>query len=263
MADVTLLQEQIKNYCGDHIIDTMVDHDELTVEISPAHLKKVCVSLRDEPMFGFNMLMDVAGVDYLEYGLSEWHTEETTKTGFDRGVCVAEKVRINPSKPARFASVYHLFSVEHNHRVRLRVFMPESLKVDSVVDIWPSANWYEREAFDLFGFLYVGHPDLRRILTDYGFVGHPFRKDFPISGHVEVRYDATLQRVIYEPVDIEPRVLVPKIIRKDNRYLDEAMIREKEEIVKKELAAQEAAKKAAEAAAQEAAKKSADGVVKT
>lgn len=246
MTDVALLQEQVKNYFGDHIANTIVDHDELTLEIAPEYLKKICMSLRDEKMFSFNMLMDIAGVDYLEYGLAEWHTEDTTRTGFDRGVCEVEKVRVNPAKSARFASVYHLLSIEHNHRIRLRVFLSDNLKLDSVVDIWPAANWYEREAFDLFGFLYVGHPDLRRILTDYGFVGHPFRKDFPLSGHVEVRYDATQQRVIYEPVDIEPRRLMPKIIRKDNRYLDEAVIREKEEIIKKELAAKEAAAKEAE-----------------
>ncbi len=126
------------------------------------------------------------------------------------------------TQPTRFAVVYHLLSLPHNHRVRLRVNVPDgvSIMVDSVIDIWPSANWFEREAFDLFGILFRGHPDLRRILTDYGFVGHPFRKDFPLIGKTEVRYDASIGRVVYEPVSIEPRVLEPKVIRHDSRYLE-------------------------------------------
>jgi NADH-quinone oxidoreductase subunit C len=121
--------------------------------------------------------------------------------------------------PARFAAIYHLLSLTHNHRIRLRVFVnPETLRIPSVMDIWPAANWFEREAFDLFGIIFEGHPDLRRILTDYGFIGHPFRKDFPLIGNVEVRYDATAKRVVYEPVSITPRILEPKVIRRDNRY---------------------------------------------
>jgi NADH-quinone oxidoreductase subunit C len=244
MSDLMNLKSQIQQHFGSQILDAVIAHDELTLEIAPESLKNVCKDLRDESAFSFNMLMDVSGVDYLDYGLSEWQTENTTKTGFDRGVDILEKHRTIPGKKARFASVYHLLSLEHNHRVRLRVFLPDNMMIDSVVDLWPSANWYEREAFDLFGILYYGHPDLRRILTDYGFIGHPFRKDFPLSGYVEVRYDATQQRVIYESVDIEPRVLVPKVIRHDNRYLDEAVIRAQEDMAKK-LAAEEAAKKAA------------------
>jgi NADH-quinone oxidoreductase subunit C len=165
------------------------------------------------------MLIDLCGVDFLYYGVDEWEKEETTKTGFSRGVLpFSEKKSIWP-KP-RFAVVYHLLSLTHSHRVRLRSFPFEGdpPMIDSVMDIWNSANWYEREAFDLFGIIFKGHPDLRRILTDYGFIGHPFRKDFPVIGNVEMRYDAAQQRCIYEPVSIQPRTLVPKVIRKDTRY---------------------------------------------
>jgi NADH-quinone oxidoreductase subunit C len=155
----------------------------------------------------------------LQYGLDDWQTESTTLTGFSRG-CEYNEYRDNPAKPNRFAVIYHLLSLTHNHRIRLRVNIPNEspLMVDSVVSIWPSANWFEREAFDLFGILFKGHPDLRRLLTDYGFHGHPFRKDFPLIGKVEARYDAALGRVIYEEVSIEPRILEPKVIRHDNRY---------------------------------------------
>ena len=126
-------------------------------------------------------------------------------------------------KGPRFAVVYHLLSIQNNHRIRVKTFAPDEMPVvDSVINIWASANWYEREAFDFFGILFEGHPDLRRILTDYGFIGHPFRKDFPLIGNVEMRYDAEKQRVVYEPVSIEPRVLVPKVVREDHRYLIEA-----------------------------------------
>jgi NADH-quinone oxidoreductase subunit C len=162
--------------------------------------------------------MDVCGVDYLDYGFSEWATEETTLTGFSRGV-ESEPKRVIPWHKPRFAVVYHLLSVSLNHRIRLRTFpLGEPPIVNSVIEIWESANWFEREAFDLFGIMFEGHPDLRRILTDYGFIGHPFRKDFPLIGNVEPRYDAAEQRVIYEPVSILPRTLVPKVIREDNRY---------------------------------------------
>src|SRR5207247_2004151 len=138
---------------------------------------------------------------------------------FSRGVDMSRRLKVNPWKKPRFGVVYHLLSYQHNHRVRLRAFADgEPPMVDSVIDIWESANWFEREVFDLYGILFKGHPDLRRILTDYGFVGHPFRKDFPLIGNVEMRYDATLARCVYEPVSIRPRTLVPKVIRKDNRY---------------------------------------------
>lgn len=229
MSVVVALQEKMLKFFGKEISQASIMHDELTLEIPAEHLHKVCLKLRDETDFQFNMLMDVCGVDYLDYGVAEWSTESTSHTGFDRGVA---KQSSPERKTPRFASVYHLLSLKHNHRIRLRSFVPENMQIDSVMDIWPSANWYEREAFDLFGILYKNHTDLRRILTDYGFVGHPFRKDFPVSGHVEVRYDAKAERVVYEPVDIEPRVLVPKVIRDDNRYCDE------EAALKEEKAAQ-------------------------
>ncbi|TAK77761.1 MAG: NADH-quinone oxidoreductase subunit C [Gammaproteobacteria bacterium] len=192
---------------------------ESTLIVKPEHLLDLCRVLHSDPDFDFKMLVDVCGIDYLHYGLDDWQTESTTTTGFSRGV--TEKLhRDAPAKPSRFAVVYHLLSLTHNQRIRLRVHLPDDapLIVDSVMSIWPSANWFEREAFDLFGILFRGHPDLRRILTDYGFVGHPFRKDFPLIGHVEARYDATLKRVIYEPVSITARVLEPKVIRHDHRY---------------------------------------------
>jgi len=167
------------------------------------------------------MCVDLAGIDYQHYGRDEWQTESATGTGFSRGrkqnVGVVE---VPPPEPRRFAVAYQLLSITHNRRLRLRVncTSEEEPVVDSVVDIWAGANWFEREAFDLFGILFKGHPDLRRLLTDYGFVGHPFRKDFPLIGNVEVRYDPEKKRVVYEPVAIEPRVLVPKVIRDDSRY---------------------------------------------
>ena len=165
------------------------------------------------------MLIDVCGVDYLQYGKDEWQTESATLTGFGRGVAL-QLEQAAPGKANRFAVVYHLLSLTHNHRLRLRVNLPDEqqLMVDSVMSVWPAANWFERETFDLFGIVFHAHPDLRRILTDYGFIGHPFRKDFPLIGRTEVRYDASLKQVVYEPVSIEPRVLEPKVIRHDNRY---------------------------------------------
>jgi NADH-quinone oxidoreductase subunit C len=174
-------------------------------------------TLRDHPDFHFDQLMDVSGVDFGAYGLSEWETETASSTGFGRGVDQGDSVAT--ADPRRFASVYQLLSVTHNRRLRVRVHLDGTEPIiDSVVDLWSVANWFEREAFDLFGILYRGHPDLRRILTDYGFIGHPFRKDFPLSGHVEMRYDPEQQRVVYEPVSIEPRVLVPRVIRSDSRF---------------------------------------------
>ncbi len=189
--------------------------DEIAIEVAPDDLLAVCQELRDAPEFAFEQLVDLSGIDYLEYGRSEWATESATASGFSRGVD-RETPRDVAGVP-RFAIVYHLLSVTRNTRLRLRCrCVPgEPPMIDSVVDIWASADWYEREAFDLFGVLFRGHPDLRRILTDYGFIGHPFRKDFPLSGNVEVRYDPTLGRVIYQPVSIEPRITVPKVIRKE------------------------------------------------
>ncbi len=166
------------------------------------------------------MCMDVCGVDYLEHGCAEWKTEHATVSGFSRGVARGMECVDQAAPSRRFAVVYHLLSIALNQRLRLKVFCADDLQpmVDSVTSVWASADWFEREAFDLFGILFKGHPDLRRLLTDYGFIGHPFRKDFPLIGNVEVRYDPEKARVVYQPVSIEPRVLVPKVIRHDNRY---------------------------------------------
>jgi NADH-quinone oxidoreductase subunit C len=192
--------------------------DELCYEVQPEKLKEVCLALRDTPGLGFEMLVDLCGVDYLDYARDEWKTTSATRSGFSRGV--NRGVPRAPHDGARFAVAYHLLSIAHNVRLRLRARCvdAEDPMIDSVVDVWPGANWFEREAFDLFGILFSGHPDLRRILTDYGFIGHPFRKDFPLIGNVEVRYDPEKKRVVYEPVSIEPRTLVPKVIREDVRY---------------------------------------------
>ena len=168
---------------------------QFTLDIRRERIVEVCRTLRDDPAFAFEQIMDLCGVDYLHYG---------------------RESPAGPRKGPRFAAVYHLLSLRHNRRLCLRAFLDdENPMIGSVTGIWNSANWYEREAFDLFGIVFEGHPDLRRILTDYGFIGHPFRKDFPLIGHVEMRYDAEKQRVIYEPVSIEPRVLVPRVIREE------------------------------------------------
>lgn len=198
---------------------------ELTYELDKDDLIGIATALRNEGDFGFEMLMDVCGVDYLSFGSVEWTTESAAGSGYSRGV-ERETVILDEADefpPKRFAVVYHLLSLHHNMRLRLRVFtgVDNPPVVRSVVDIWNSANWFEREAFDLFGILFDGHPDLRRILTDYGFIGHPFRKDFPLIGNVEVIYDADKGRVAYQPVSIEERTLVPRVIRDDNRYTDD------------------------------------------
>ncbi len=199
---------------------------ELTYEVPKDELRDVCTTLRDDKELAFGQLTDVCGVDYLTYGQDEWNTYDATGTGFSRGV-ERGPVILDESETfdeRRFAVVYHLLSITHNQRLRLRVFTGENNPpvIDSVVDIWNAANWFEREAFDLFGVLFDGHPDLRRILTDYGFIGHPFRKDFPLIGNVEVAYDAEQGRVAYQPVTIEPRTLVPRVIRDDARYSDDS-----------------------------------------
>lgn len=203
---------------------------EVTFEIDPAQWRRAGAILRDDE--GFEMLVDLCGVDYLAYGESEWATESASGAGFSRGVekRSAGRLTFEDAPPERiwqgprFAVVVHLLSLSHNRRLRLRAWLDddELPEIDSLCPVWSSANWYEREAFDLFGIAFRDHPDLRRILTDYGFVGHPFRKDFPLIGHVEMRYDPESRRVVYEPVSIEPRVLVPRVIRHDNRYADPA-----------------------------------------
>ena len=191
--------------------------DELALEALPADVLAVCRELRDAPGLEFDTLIDVCGVDYLDYGRDQWGTWTTTRTGFSRGV--DRSAPHGAAGPGRFAVVYHLLSVALNQRVRLKVRceVADDPMVDSVTGIWAAADWFEREVFDLFGIYFNGHPDLRRILTDYGFIGPPFRKDFPLIGNVEVRYDAQQQRVVYEPVSIEARTLVPRVIRTD-RY---------------------------------------------
>ena len=202
----------------DALIAEFSEGDMLTVEVLPKHLKSLCFSLRDDPDLRFSMLLDVCGVDYSDYGLSYWRQEESTTSGYSRAVSL-EGIRVNEWNKTRYASVYHVMSIQHNHRLRLKVYLNPEPVVDSVIDVWPAANWFERESYDLFGIFYEGHPDMRRLLTDYGFKGHPFRKDFPLVGEVEMRYDAQQEACVYEPVSIQPRVLVPKVIRKDNRYL--------------------------------------------
>ena len=219
------LAARIDSRFGDMVERVESTCRELTFVVSPGDLIEIATALRDEAEFGFEQLIDVCGVDYLTYGEVEWSTQSATEEGFSRGV-ERQPVIMDESDsfdPKRFAVVYHLLSVGNNKRVRLRVFTGTGNPpiVPSVVEIWNAANWFERETFDMFGVLFEGHPDLRRVLTDYGFIGHPFRKDFPLIGNVEVRYDADKGRVVYQPVSIEPRTLVPKVIRDDNRYAAE------------------------------------------
>lgn len=216
----TLLQTELQN----DLLEIGVMYGELTITCDRDNLRTLLFALRDKKALGFNQLMDVCGVDYLRYGVFDWETDTATEDGFSRAVEMGESQQMLWEKP-RFAVVYHLLSTTNNQRLRIKVFLNEDdLTVPSVHDIWKSALWFEREAYDLFGILFADHPDLRRILTDYGFIGHPFRKDFPLSGHVEMRYDAQAGKVIYEPVSIELRVTVPKVIRDDNRYLDSTQI---------------------------------------
>jgi len=196
MADsFQTLVEHVKQKLGPSVLALHEYLGELTLEIERAELLRVCRILRDDAAFAFAQLIDVCGVDYLDY------RRESPQ---------------GPRPGPRFAAVYHLLSVERNQRLRLRVFLDADMPlVDSVTGVWASANWFEREAFDLFGIVFEGHPDLRRILTDYGFIGHPFRKDFPLIGQVEMRYDPEKKRVVYQPVSIEPRILVPRVIREE------------------------------------------------
>ena len=184
-----------KETFDDSLLDSFIRFDELTIEIKSTDVSAVCQTLRDDTRFNFEQLMDVCGVDYLTY-------QQESPAGARPG--------------PRYAVVYHLLSLKHNRRLCVRAYLDDGFpKVDSVIPVWASANWFEREAFDLFGIVFEGHPDLRRILTDYGFIGHPFRKDFPLSGHVEMRYDPEKGRVVYQPVTIDPRILVPRVIREE------------------------------------------------
>ena len=214
-----------------------------TLEVEVEAWQEVCRALRDEDEFSYEQLTDLCGVDYLSYGLSEWDTEDASQEGFGRGVEALGPGRFDwDNRPEageqkqRFGVVVHLLSFRHNRRLRIRCYAPDEGMpiVPTLVDIWSSANWYEREAFDLYGIVFEGHPDLRRIMTDYGFTGHPFRKDFPLIGNVAVRYDEQKGRIVYEPVDIDPRVTVPRVLRDDSRYktdeLDQAADAKAEEI---------------------------------
>ncbi len=190
--------------------------NQVVVDVEPSQLLHCMQVLKRHDELSFEQLSDLSGVDFLTYGQADWQTRGATNSGFSRAV--AKGARAQPSDgQGRFAVVYHLLSVKHNWRLRVRTRLnDEQPRVASVCELWPVANWYEREAFDLFGILFDGHPDLRRILTDYGFIGHPFRKDFPLEGYVEVRYDPDKGRVVNQPVSIEPRTLVPRIIREED-----------------------------------------------
>ena len=226
------LSDLLQQAFGATLQSNVVAFNEATIEVAAKDLLNVCEKLRDDEQFAFEQLIDVCGVDYSEFGSCEWATKESSSTGFSRGVDSSVNARLRfgddptyvcTDRP-RFAAVYHLLSINKNIRLRIRVYCDDEHTpvVPSVTEIWSAANWFEREAFDLFGIMFEGHPDLRRILTDYGFVGHPFRKDFPLVGHVEMRYDEEQKRVVYQPVSIEPRVLVPRVIRDDDRFETEA-----------------------------------------
>lgn len=192
MSHLEQLKDRVEACLGDMCQDSKLAFHELTVEVAPENIKAALTALRDSEHTRFDQLIDLCGVDYSEYtDFLDWEWD----------------------KP-RFAVVYHLQSIAHNWRMRVKAFVDgEPPLLDSVIDVWPVANWFEREAFDVMGIMFSGHPDLRRILTDYGFIGHPFRKDFPLSGHVEMRYDEEKRRVVYEPVTVEPRILTPRIRR--------------------------------------------------
>ena len=195
MTKLDQLSAQLKLALNDQVVKLEIAFNEITIECKPENYLTVCAKLRDHAELKFEQLIDLCGVDYSEYKDGTW-------------------------EGARYAVVLHLLSVSLNQRVRLKVFAADDdfPVLPSVIDVWPVANWFEREAFDLFGLMFENHPDLRRILTDYGFIGHPFRKDFPMIGHVEMRYDPEQQRVIYQPVSIELRNNVPRVIRDEGKH---------------------------------------------
>ncbi len=218
MESAVSLKTKLEAKFSDELIACELEHDQVTLVLPADKLLSVCTVLRDDNQFSFAQLSDLCGIDYSTYGQVDWATHETSSTGFSRGRESSQIPATEDNK--RFAVVYHLLSIKNNIRLRLKCFVSgEPPRIASVSDIWNSANWFEREAFDLFGILFDGHPDLRRILTDYGFIGHPFRKDFPLEGNVEVHYDEDKKRVVYAPVTITNRVLVPRVIRDDNRFV--------------------------------------------
>ena len=188
-----VLLERVIDTLGDKVLTSKIAQDQITIEVPVGDWLEVCATMRDTPALAFDLMMDLCGVDYSAYKDGAWEGR-------------------------RFAVVLNLLSIKRNHRLRVRTFCADDELpiLPSLMEIWPAVNWFEREAFDLFGIVFDGHPDLRRILTDYGFIGHPFRKDFPISGHVEMRYDPELKRVVYQPVSIAPREITPRIVREDN-----------------------------------------------
>jgi len=206
-ADLGDLRAELTGMFADRLVSVEENLGELTTVVKSADMLDVLKRMRDEPKLRFEQMMDLCGVDYSTYG-----------SDICEGGSYLKSDEATVTFPSRFAVVYQLLSVKHNARLRVRVFAGDNEfpVLPSVAEIWPCANWYEREAFDLFGIVFTGHPDLRRILTDYGFVGNPFRKDFPLSGHVEMRYDPGQQRVIYQPVSIEPREVTPRIVREEN-----------------------------------------------
>lgn len=205
--DLNMLSDSLKEAFADKVLSLENKLGELTLVVAAGEMQAIFARLRDDPKFRFEQLIDLCGIDYSAYGsdISE------------EGAYLNDEALVNPFKQ-RFATVYHLLSVERNIRLRVRVFAEDDAMptLSSMIEVWPAANWYEREAFDLYGIIFLGHPDLRRLLTDYGFVGNPFRKDFPLSGHVEMRYDAEQRRVVYQPVTVEPREVTPRIIREEN-----------------------------------------------
>lgn len=214
MANLEKLTAALQSVCGDRLASVQVALNEVTAIVEPENLLETAVMLRDTPELHFQQLIDLCGVDYSAYG-------GLVEEALDGEAAPEPKTR-------RFAVVYHLLSITNNWRMRLRLFArdDEFPVVNSVIGVWPCANWLEREAFDLFGIVFTGHPDLRRLLTDYGFIGYPFRKDFPVSGNVEMRYDPDQQRVVYQAVTIEPRVITPRIVREEH-YGDTELKREK------------------------------------
>ena len=203
-TDLNILKSNLLEALADKVVSLEERLGELTLVVKATDMLSVFTRLRDDADLRFEELIDLCGMDYSTYG------SETSEGG--------KYLADEPHEGPRFAAVYHLLSITHNLRLRVRVFADDDgmPMLDSLVAVWPAANWYEREAFDLYGIIFVGHPDLRRILTDYGFVGNPFRKDFPLSGNVEMRYDAAQQRVVYEPVSIEPREITPRSVREEN-----------------------------------------------
>jgi len=238
-ASAAALVANVKAALGDKAVSVIEAFGEVTLVVKATDLLEIMTALRDRSELRFEQMIDLCGVDYGSYGRDESGTPMSDGGGAPLAGAVADMDvalpagDIPPFPPttspepeprfagARFAVVYHLLSLTHNRRLRVRIFAPDDdfPVFDSVLGVWPAANWFEREAFDLYGIVFTGHPDLRRILTDYGFIGHPFRKDFPLSGNVEMRYDPDQQRVIYQPVTIEPREIVPRIVREEN-YAD-------------------------------------------